>query len=722
MTDGGRISAWSPAAWGITVMLALTAGPVEAQAPLFLVNPETRVAVVGFDFPEGRSLDVDLLRRQVALTGPTSGQRVQRALAFLPLVGPPGLQSFSPPELFRDRERLTRYYRDEGFPDVRVEYRVSLDTVPNTVDIIFVVHEGNPVVLKTVSVVGANGGAFGDDLPAGPRRDWPALLARLQKEAGRRLSSSRRLRIQNEIASWLQNRGYPFPQLDEEEEVEQERGRLTITVRPGPRMRVAVVRVEGNNRIPDGVLRREVPLRPGDWYSRAKLADGQTQIMGIDMVRLAVVGTERDLQRDSLVNVGIQVDEGKLHLLSGRLGYSTQAGISGDLSWNHRDFLGGARVLNLTAVAQTGLLGAENPVTKRYGASALLRQPYFFDRRLEGLLRPFVDYRSDLRDRSVETGTEGSVLFSRGPNRHVTLRYTISYRNILSARAAGPIGQGEDLVDLILSVDSLNLNRRTSSLVLSSQWGRPADMTRLLRGWGVSGSVEIAGPPKLSTVEYGKLLAQAGGDLPLSHGVLLSGRIGVGRVFPYGASVPEADGSDRLEVYLKLRDAILTAGGSQDVRGWGNELLGPKIPDLTSVGDSTVSARGSYIPLGGLARWTASIQVGVPLPFLGRPHGIHAFLDGGRVWTPDERYLPSDVPLIPGQAGTHGRFGTGVGVLFASPVGPVQVDLGFKLNPSVLDVRDPRKVADALAHGESLTETVPVTPLRRWHLHLSIGR
>jgi outer membrane protein insertion porin family len=487
-------------------------------------------------------------------------------------------------------------------------------------------------------------------------------------------------------------------------------------------MRVGVLKVEGNRQIPDGVLRREIPIQPGDWYSRAKLADGQMQIMGLDMVRLAVVGTERDPQEDTLVNVGVQVNEGKLHLLSGQVGYGTQAGISGEVSWSHRDFLGGARVMDLTGVAQTGLLGAESPVTRRYGASALLRQPYFFDRRLEGLLRPFVDYRDDLRDRSVETGMEASVLFSRGPNRHVTLRYTIAYRHILTARAASPIGQGEDLVDLILRVDSLDLNRRTSSLVLTSQWGRPVDMARLRRGWGLSGSVEVAGPPKLSAVEYGKLLAQASGDLPLSQGVLLSGRVGGGRVFPYGASVPKEDGSNRLEVYLKLRDAILTAGGGQDVRGWGNELLGPKIPDLISVGDSTVSARGSYVPLGGLARWTASIEMGVPVPFLGRPHGIHVFLDGGRVWTPDQRYLPSDVAMIPGQNGSQGRFGTGVGLLFATPVGPVQIDLGFKLNPSLLDVRDPRKVADALAHGESIRETVSITPLRRWHLHFSIGR
>jgi outer membrane protein insertion porin family len=223
-------------------------------------------------------------------------------------------------------------------------------------------------------------------------------------------------------------------------------------------------------------------------------------------------------------------------------------------------------------------------------------------------------------------------------------------------------------------------------------------------------------------VEYGKVTMEGAAGRPLRSWLRFSARAGFGRVFPYGVSVPAPDGSDRLGVYLKLRDATLTAGGGRDVRGWSMELLGPKIPDLrVASGDGESLRAGRYIPLGGLARWTGSLELEVPLPFVGWPHGTHFFLDAGQVWTPDRRFLPSKDSLVPGQRGNRARFGTGIGITLSTPVGPVQLDLGYKLNPSPLDVRRPGEVARALDEGMDL-KNVKEAPFMRWHLHFSVGR
>jgi hypothetical protein len=53
-------------------------------------------------------------------------------------------------------------------------------------------------------------------------------------------------------------------------------------------------------------------------------------------------------------------------------------------------------------------------------------------------------------------------------------------------------------------------------------------------------------------------------------------------------------------------------------------------------------------------------------------------------------------------------------------VGAIQVAVGYKLNPSPLDLRSPEDVFEALHAGRPLS-SVPTEPRRRLHLHFSIG-
>ncbi|MEX2467837.1 MAG: BamA/TamA family outer membrane protein [Gemmatimonadota bacterium] len=710
----------------VVAALAMGSAPIAAQAPLFLVGSETQIAGVGFRFSDDASLETSDLHQQLAVSGPGVLFGVRSVLGKLPLVPSPSRDRFDPPSLLRDVVRLERFYREEGFPNVEVTYDVVLDTASNAVDVTYVIQEGEPLVVDTVVFTDADGAAVGRLLSPELQDSWAAFEEEMAAdERGQRLSSSLRTRMRDRVTGWLRDRGYPYPDASIETEATDSASgglgmRLVVRIDPGTRMRVGSVTVEGNQRLAPHVLRREVPLAEGDWFSRARLAEGQSELFGLDMVRIAVTGTARDSTRDDQVDVRLRITEGSLHVLSGRTGWGLASGVSGDVSWSHRDFLGGARTLEISTLARTGFLAPEATAARRYGLSLSLRQPWLFDHRVEGVARPFVEYRDDFRDESVQFGAEASALFRRGPRRNVTVRYALTSRRVIRAGAGAVLGQDADFVALLTALDTLDLDRRTSSLSATGRWARvPGSDRGPRRDWSVFASTEVAGPGGLSTVEYGKLVAEATGLLPLGAGVAVRGRLGGGRVMPFGVSVPASDGSDRLETYFKLRDAVLTAGGSQDVRGWGTDLLGPKVPDVvTTEGEAAVSAR--YLPLGGLARWTGSLQIEIPLPGLGRPHGLHTFLDAGRVWTPDGRFLPTETPLIQDQVGDDVRLGTGLGVSIGTPVGPIQLDVGYKLNPSALDLRDPAAVGQALVDGQPVLD-VPAERIRRWHLHLSIG-
>ena len=147
-------------------------------------------------------------------------------------------------------------------------------------------------------------------------------------------------------------------------------------------------------------------------------------------------------------------------------------------------------------------------------------------------------------------------------------------------------------------------------------------------------------------------------------------------------------------------------------------MLGPKVPDIrfSTVGDSLIPRAEDYVPLGGFGRESFSVELQFPLPALGSNFGTHVFLDGGRVQTDDARFGFQGNP--------HGQedlfFATGAGLDLRTPVGPIKVGVGYKLNPSLTDLVDASDLTQAAAEGRPFDQLTRHQS-RRWQWHLAIG-
>jgi len=160
-----------------------------------------------------------------------------------------------------------------------------------------------------------------------------------------------------------------------------------------------------------------------------------------------------------------------------------------------------------------------------------------------------------------------------------------------------------------------------------------------------------------SSVNFAKLTAQEAYYRQISHGIVWANSIRIGLAQPFANSL------------VPLSQAFFTGGGNT-LRGFPLDGAGPQRQvQVCSTGSSTDC---SYIqvPSGGNEQLILNSEFRIPVP-IKQGLGLVVFYDGGNVF-----------PTV----GFHDftslyTNNVGLGLRYATPVGPVRIDLGHNLNP-----------------------------------------
>ncbi|MEM6645683.1 MAG: BamA/TamA family outer membrane protein [Bacteroidota bacterium] len=705
--------------------------PAHAQHPLWLIDADTRIRGINFQYLDTRTLEPDELRLQIATPDPPVSfrSRFLRFLGRLPLIPSPTLPKFNPVELQKDVVRMRRYYRDNGFLNPQITYPNSqLDTTSNTIQVIFSVREGPPLVVSDLVIVGPDdrSAVVFDD--ARKQRDWERLIQQLALRVGDRYTEFRRITTRDEVANWLTNRGHAFADVTLEPTIIAAANAvdLRFTVDPGPVAYIETIEVRGQESIDRSAIVRELPFQEGDRFSAAQLAEGQRELFGLNLFRFALAEVPEQ-ERDETVKVRFRVDEAKLRTLTAETGFSPEAGVLFKAGWLHRNFSGGARNLSLNFETESGypeaLVGDPATVNRLFLVSATLRQPYFFNRKVSFSIGPRVEARKDellqngqgsLGLNRFEAGVTASVLYEILPFRTLNADYSISYAVQLTSRI------NED--NVVESFEAVRDPYVKSVLSLSATLGKMNDYVNPTRGYYIRPSAQLAGNVGaiIPGVEFNKLALETIGVVPVGPRTSVGMRAFAGRLWTFGRSRTalfgdDVSANDRLKYEDRFDQYVYYAGGSNDVRGWDLNQLGPKTPLQIVDNDTTFTLEAD----GGTTKLGANIELRAPF-FGDNPAWRSAvFLEGARLFS-----AGSSTPF---------RFGTGLGVRYQTPVGYVRLDLAYKLNPSRFDVIDAEQAfcevnpeldgcAAVLAEPEGTSLGLRSSQWRRLRVHLSIGQ
>ncbi|MEO8275465.1 MAG: BamA/TamA family outer membrane protein [Thermoanaerobaculia bacterium] len=381
------------------------------------------------------------------------------------------------------------------------------------------------------------------------------------------------------------------------------------------------------------IVRRFLGIQPGDPVRRTAILDLQRQLYGLGIfsrvdVRVAP-GSEGGEARELLVDL----EEGRSRSISTGIGYDSETGARALLRLSQGNLFGRASSISLD------LLGSRAEQHFRL----IYRQPYIGPFRAE-LLGSIYDEHEDRPDFSVDR--RGGQLVLGREFGHWSLQTIGSFR--LVELDPGP-------EDVEIPRDSLNA--RVASVTPTASYDRRDDPIDPTRGWNSTLQLEYAFPLLSADAHFLKLFSQATGYLPLGRFGVLAASARGGAIEPLSAGLSPRDA---LQSSVPAAE-LFYAGGRTTHRAYRRDELGIRGDTL-----DVASSDGKPFPKGGGGLALLNLELRFPVA---GPVGGTLFLDGGNVWS-DYRDVNLD----------EFKWGAGLGVRYLSPVGPLRLEIGWKLH------------------------------------------
>jgi len=607
---------------------------------------------------------------QYRVAGPAelSGMQAIPAAELAPLVPIKTGELFVESQLTAGVAAILNLYRSRGFASVDVKSAVNETDPPGP---------GEGLVRPAIVIAEGARTFVGEIVIAGnvavPTNELRPLV---QLASGDPYYEPRVVQARDALALEYLNRGFaaatvtPLPRRTED----SSRVDLLFTIEEGPQTIVDHILIVGNTNTDPDVILRELQFRPGQPLGLQDQFESRRRLSALGLFRRVRItelthgsGNEHDVlvtvEEAPATTVGYGGGlEAKQRLRStgpeGQPEEHLEFAPRGFFDIGRRNLFGANRSVSLyTRVSLRPKDAPDNPEEDGTGMAfgdyrvvATYRQPRWFgpnDMTLTGV---------------VEQGERTTFNFARrGVNLDAVRRLTPALR--VSARYSFSSTRTFD--ERLSDEDQATIDRLFPRVRLSGFSGAIArdtrdDLLEPTRGMFLSGEASVAARALGGQVGFMKTYVQAFAfrQVPGSQRVIFATRAAVGLADGFEREVPAAAG-DVADPPVSIEDLPASerffAGGDSTIRGYSLDTVGAP---------GTVGLNG--YPTGGNAVLLLNGELRFPV---WREVGAVVFVDGGNVF---RRVTEFDIGELRGSVG--------FGLRYRSPVGPIRVDLGFKMD------------------------------------------
>jgi len=539
-----------------------------------------------------------------------------------------------------DVERLTAFYYDHGYIDVRIDEPV-VERTAKGLQVTIKIDEGDQYKVGTVDI-------GGELLP-----DMTQAREKLSLEPGEIFRTSKLRQDINALTEVYGDQGYAFVNVTPDTEGSKADKLINVTykVSKGPEVYIDKIDITGNTKTRDKVIRRELELGEQERFSGSKLRRSQERLRRLGFFEDVNITTRRAESEDKL-DLLVDVKE------TSTGAFSAGAGISSGES-----FLFNLRLseINLFGRGQRLILNADfGSIQRNYSLD--FTEPYLMDTELTAGFSLF-NWQL-IFDEFTRGGTGASVRalypFSAlgwnklGPLSLIDTRFGLEYRiedaKITDVALDAPTTIRTEQGSSLTSSITPRLFRDTRNHPFDPTAGSMQDLSFELAGLG--GQSKFIKAEARGRWYYPFYKSPALGTFTLS----------TGGTFGYGLGYGDHRELPLFERYFP--------GGINSVRGFRVLSLGPR----NAVSDAYARLIHTD-PVGGSQQLIFNEEIIVPIVESLGLKGV-VFFDAGNAFS-----------------AAHGidfgemRMATGFGLRWLSPIGPLRIEFGFPLNPRPDDDR-----------------------------------
>ncbi len=596
--------------------------------------------------------------------------------------------------LERDLQRIERYYRSRGYYWTRVRAGRVFNTGGREVRVEIVVEEGPPTEIGRVDVHGLE--TLPSEVAEAAQSEVQSLMP-----VGKTFDEEDFDAAAEALHKALADNGYAHVRVKKAADIDVTRSLAAVGywADPGPPVRLGEVRIEGEGSIPEEHIRRTLQLEPGMPYSESELQSAERALLDLGVfssvsVKPRLKATEPGGAPPEEVPIDVDVQRSRfrsVHLGGGLQVDSQRTDVHLVAGWEDRNFLGGLRNFLVefvpgAVIYPTRLPDLEPPERLLPQARLRLefREPGFLEALTSGVIRAQASLSPVLL--SSERDRDDPVLGYRD------LRASAGLERSLFWKLYGALSQNVQVSDPFTYVGTLDPDLNTAIVSYPELFLRldaRDDRLQPTKGVYLSNTLQVAGlggdardlriQPEargyVSVIEKKVTLAARG-----SLGFLLAENYGdtvADNAFAQDVAGTRANWVRDVQL-MYLRGFF--AGGPGSNRGYGLREIGPHgaVPfynpgqSSEEVADECTGTEGAgalptncNLPLGGFSLWEASLELRFPL--IGPLRGaVFTDMADASPYRLDFRWDRPHLSL-------------GFGLRLGTPVGPVRLDIGYRV-------------------------------------------